>query len=415
MYRGRFADEMLKNRLSSAGAVLIRGPKGCGKTETALQVASSHVRMDIDDTIKLRMEIEPASVLVGEIPRLIDEWQEYPVIWSLVRHEVDKRKRRGQFILTGSSSIHNQARLHSGAGRFSILSMRPMSFFERGWSTGEVSLEALMQGDNPTSKDVFFSLEDMIQKITMGGWPGLIGANGKDGLQFMRDYLTLTAEVDVSKASGVTRDPLRVMRLLQSFARNISTEASLSAIMKDTNGFDGMLSRETISNYIEALERLMIVEQLPAWSTHIRSADTLRVSAKRHFVDPSLAVGALNLSKDKLMVDLKYLGFLFESLVLRDLRIYADLHGGKLFHYRDSRDLEIDMVIEYPDGRWAACEVKLGFAAQDEAAHNLLTFAKKVDSEKMGPPQALFIITGNGFAHVRKDGVAVIPLGVLTA
>lgn len=415
MYLTRFADSMLQDKLRSAGAVLIRGPKGCGKTETAMQKAKSIARMDIDEAVRIRMEIDPKLVLEGEVPRLIDEWQEHPLIWNYVRHEVDTRKQKGQFILTGSSSVRDQARLHSGAGRFSVLTMRPMSLFERGWSTGEVSLEDLVAGDIPKSDEVPFSLEGLAEKIALGGWPGLIGANTEDGLRAVRDYISLIADVDINKVSGSVREPQKVRRLIQSFARNISTEAALAALVKDTNGTDGFVSTETATTYIDALERLMVVENLPAWNTHIRSSDTLRKSPKRHFTDPSLAVGALGLSVEKLLADLEYIGLLFESMVIRDLRIYAEMHDARVFHYRDSTNFEVDAILEYPDGRWTAFEIKLGFGAQDAAAANLLKLAKKVDQKHMGAPAALTVITANGFAFRRKDGVNVVPIGTLTA
>ena len=415
MYLTRFADSMLQDRLRSAGAVLIRGPKGCGKTETAMQIAKSIARMDTDEAVRIRMEIDPKLVLEGEVPRLIDEWQAYPLIWNHVRHEVDTRKQKGQFILTGSSSVRDQARLHSGAGRFSVLTMRPMSLFERGWSTGEVSLEDLVAGAIPKSDEVPFSLEGLAGKIALGGWPGLIGANTEDGLRAVRDYISLIADVDINKASGSDRDPQKVRRLIQSFARNISTEAALATLVKDTNGTDGFVSTETATTYIDALERLMVVEHLPAWNTHIRSSDTLRKSPKRHFTDPSLAVGALGLSVDKLLTDLEYIGLLFESMVIRDLRIYAEMHDARVFHYRDSTNFEVDAILEYPDGRWTAFEIKLGFGAQDAAAANLQKLAKKVDQKRMGAPVALTVITANGFAFRRKDGVNVVPIGTLTA
>ncbi|GHV73229.1 ATPase AAA [Spirochaetia bacterium] len=414
-YFKRFTDTILKNRLTSSGAVLIQGSKGCGKTETAVQMAKSTARMDVDTDIRVRMELDPKSTLEGAVPRLIDEWQEYPQIWNYIRREVDDRKEKGQFILTGSANPEEQARLHSGAGRFSIIRMRPMSLFERGWSTGEVGLSNLVNGAAPKSEQVEFDLGNLAEKITIGGWPALIGAGSREALRFMQDYITLMAEVDISRVGGKRRDPQRVLRLLQSLARNIATEASLSSIARDTGGSDTRINDETIADYLEALERLMAVEQLPAWSPHIRSADTLRKAPKRHFVDPSLAVGALGLSTDKLLGDLNYFGFLFESLVIRDLRIYAALHDGRVYHYRDSRNLEVDAIVEYPDGAWAAFEVKMGFNAQDAAAANLLNFAAKIDQEKMGSPAALTVITANGFACRRKDGVTVIPLSALTA
>ncbi|GHU65844.1 ATPase AAA [Spirochaetia bacterium] len=414
-YLKRFTDTILKDRLNSSGAVLIQGPKGCGKTETALQIAKSTARIDVDDDIRIRMELDPKSVLAGPAPRLIDEWQEYPQIWNYIRREVDDRKKKGQFILTGSANPEERARLHSGAGRFSIIKMRPMSLFEKGWSTGEVSLSKIVKGAAPKSGQVEFDLETLAEKITLGGWPSLINSGSREALRFMQDYIALIAETDISRVGGKKRDPQKVLRLLQSLARNISTEASITSLAKDTSGSDVRIRDETIAEYLEALERLMAVEQLPAWSPHIRSADALRKAPKRHFVDPSLAVGALGLSTGKLLRDLNYFGFLFESLVIRDLRIYADVQDGKVFHYRDSRDLEVDAIVEYPDGAWAAFEVKMGFNAQDEAAANLLTFASKIDQEKMGAPAALTVITANGFACRRKDGVNVTPLSALTA
>jgi len=410
IYYKRFADVILKERLRLSGAVLIQGAKGCGKTETALRAAKSCIRFDVDNDIPLRMELNPQSVLDGPVPRLIDEWQEHPRIWNHVRREVDDRKKKGQFILTGSANPEERVRLHSGAGRFSVLKMRPMSMFERGWSTGEVSLRSIMQGRPPRSGQVKFDLETLAEKLTIGGWPGLLNSNSREALRFMRDYAALIAEVDISRVSEKKRDPVKVMRLLQSLSRNIATEASVSSLARDT----GVSADDTITDYLEILERLMVTEPLPAWSTHIRSADTLRKAPKRHFADPSFAVGVLGLSIGKLLSDLNYLGFLFESLAIRDLRIYADLHDGKVFHYRDSRNMEIDVIVEYPDNTWAAFEVKMGFGAQEEAALNLLKFAEKVDQEKMGKPAALTVITANGFACRRKDGVNVVPLSVLT-
>jgi predicted AAA+ superfamily ATPase len=414
-YHKRFTDAALKDRLRLSGAVLIQGPKGCGKTETAVHAAKSVARMDTDDEVRKLMEVNPKIALKGSVPRLIDEWQEYPQIWNYIRREVDDRKKKGQFILTGSANPEERARLHSGAGRFSIIKMRPMSLFEKGWSSGEVSLAKIIKGGVPKSDQVEFDLETMAEKITIGGWPGLIGAGGRAALRFMQDYIALIAEVDISRFGGKTREPQKVRRLLQSLARNISTEASITSLAKDTGGSEASVSDDTIAEYIEALERLMVVEQLPAWSPHIRSADTLRKAPKRHFTDPSLAVGSLGLSPGKLTADLNYFGFLFESLVIRDLRIYAEVHDGKVYHYRDSRDMEVDAIIEYPDNTWAAFEVKMGFSAQDEAAANLRAFAKKIDQEKMGPPAALTVITANGVACRRKDKVNVVPLSVLTA
>jgi predicted AAA+ superfamily ATPase len=361
------------------------------------------------------MEIDPKSVLTGAVPCLLDEWQEYPQIWNFVRREVDERRQKGQFILTGSATPDDDVRRHSGAGRFSVIRMRPMSFYEKGWSTGEVSLASLMRGEDPSSESVNLDLGELAEKITLGGWPGLIGESAADGLRFVGDYVSLIAEVDLSRVTDRRRDPYKVMRLLQSLARNISTEASITSLSKDIGGSEGGMDDETAAEYLSALERLMAVDNLPAWNTHIRSSDTLRKSPKRHFADPSLAVGALGLSVDKLTADLNYFGLLFESLAIRDLRIYADANGGKAYHYRDSRGLEIDSVIEYADGTWGAFEIKLGIGAADAAALNLLKFGAKIDTEKTKAPSTLTVITGNGFAHRRSDGVNVVPLPTLTA
>jgi predicted AAA+ superfamily ATPase len=413
-YQKRFVDQTLSERLMSSGAVLIEGTKGCGKTETATKAARSAVRFDADEQVRVRMEIDPKSVLDGDAPRLLDEWQEYPQIWNYVRREVDERKKKGQFILTGSATPDDKARRHSGAGRFSVIRMRPMSLFEKGWSTGEVSTAALMRGLPPASEPVSFDLGELAEKMTLGGWPGLIGENTGTGLRFVSDYMNLIAEVDLSRVSEKRRDPYKVTRLLRSLARNISTEAAVTSLAKDTGGSDGDMDDETVAEYLSALERLMAVENLPAWNTHIRSSDMLRKSPKRHFADPSMAVGALGLSVDKLLSDLNYFGLLFESLAIRDLRIYADAGGGKVFHYRDSRGLEIDAVVEYADGTWGAFEIKLGIGAVDAAANTLLTVAAKVDTSKTKAPTALTVITGNGFAYRRPDGVNVVPLSALS-
>ncbi len=415
IYHKRFTDNVLADRLAGAGAVLIEGPKGCGKTETAKQMAKSIVRFDVDEQVKIKMQIDPHTILTGAVPSLLDEWQEYPKIWDYVRREVDERKQKGQFILTGSATPDDNARRHSGAGRFSIIKMLPMSLFEKGWSTGEVSLAALLNGDAPNSESVKFDLGELAEKITLGGWPGTIDENAANGLMFVSDYVNLISEADVSKVSGKRRDPYKVKRLLQSLARNISTEAGLTLLSKDAGGSDRDLDDETAADYLSALERLMAVDNLPAWNTHIRSSDTLRKAPKRHFADPSLAVGALGLSVDKLISDLNFFGLLFESLVIRDLRVYADASSGKVFHYRDSRGLEVDAVVEYADSTWGAFEVKLGIGAVEEAAANLLKFKDKIDDTKVKPPSCLVVITGNGFAYKRLDGVLVVPLSVLTA
>jgi predicted AAA+ superfamily ATPase len=272
-----------------------------------------------------------------------------------------------------------------------------------------------MNGNAPESETVNFDIGELAEKITLGGWPGLIGKRAADGLRFANDYVSMISEVDLSRVSDRRRNPYKVARLIQSLARNISTEASISALSKDAGGSNGAMSDETVSEYLYALERLMTIDNLPAWNTHIRSSDMLRKAPKWHLADPSLAVGALKLSIDKLTEDLNYFGLLFESLAIRDLKIYANADDGKVFHYRDSRGVEIDAIVEYADGTWGAFEIKLGIGATDDAARNLLKFTAKIDTKKTKAPSALTVITGNGFAYRRPDGVNVVPLSTLTA
>jgi len=288
-----------------------------------------------------------------------------------------------------------------------------MSWFERGWSSGEVSLKSLFHGSPPRSAAVDFSLGGLCGKIALGGWPGLIGEDAGAAFDFTRNYLALIAEVDVDRVSERRRNSPKVLRFIRSLARNISTEASLRSIASDAGGSDDALDDETASAYLQALERLMVAEQLPAWNPHIRSAAALRKSPKRHFCDPSLALGALGMTAGKLEADLNFLGMLFESAAIRDLRVYAWAAGGSVSHYRDASGHEVDAIVEFPDGSWGAFEIKMGMGAADEAAANLIALAAKIDTTKTYPAAVLCVITANGFAHRRPDGVCVVPLAAL--
>jgi predicted AAA+ superfamily ATPase len=293
--------------------------------------------------------------------------------------------------------------------------MRPMSLFETGWSSGEVSLTHLFQNAPVSSLPVADGIDALAEKILIGGWPGLLGKSLLPALDFSRDYVALTAEVDISRVSDKRRDPDKVFRLMQSIARNIATEVSVATLARDVRGGLGTFKEETAADYLGALKRLMFIEDLPAWNAHIRSSATLRQMPKRHFTDPSLAGGILHLDKEKLLGDLEYFRLLFESLVIRDLRIYAQTGDGKLRHYRDSSGLEIDAIVENGSGEYLAVEVKLGVAAVAPAVANLQKFAARIDTAKMPAPRALVVITANGFAHRRPDGVYVVPLSTLTA
>jgi predicted AAA+ superfamily ATPase len=413
-YVSRYADEELQSRLANAGAVLVTGPKACGKTETALRLSASSVQLDIDERAYTEAQIDLKRLLLGENPRLLDEWQIFPALWNLVRRDVDSQKKDSLYILTGSANPEETAKLHSGAGRFSVMRMRPMSFFERGWSTGEVRLSDILAGNDIQSETVETTLEYLAEQILYGGWPGLLDKNLTRAIEHSRDYVSLTAEADISRVSSKRRDPNKVLKLIQSLARNISTEASISTIANDVRR-SGAFKDETAAAYLEALERLMIAEDLPAWSPSIRSRARLRQAPKRHFADPSVACGALRLSKGKMLDDLNYLGLLFESLVIRDLRIYAQTLGGRVFHYRDSNGLEADAIIEYPSGDWIAVEIKLGISMAESAAKTLMALSDIIETKRTPPPKALVVVTGNGFAHRRKDGVYVVPLQTLSA
>ncbi|GHT24096.1 ATPase [Bacteroidia bacterium] len=414
-YRNRYVEDELGSRLKRAGAVLIRGPKGCGKTETARYFAKSETVIDASPNTKNIMTLDPKLLLAGDTPHLLDEWQEQPDLWNYVRHEVDNRKLKGQFILTGSATPNDDAKLHSGVGRFSIMQMRPMSLFESGKSSGEVSLKAILAGEKIGSNYHEANIPHIVDNLIRGGWPGIQELDIEDARLSVLDMLELITEVDISKISTMKRDPIKVKRLMSSIARNISNEVKIETIAKDA-GLDGStLSYDTVRDYVDALERLMIIEDLPAWNTHIRSSATLRKSRKRHFVDPSIAIAALGINGARLQQDFEYMGYVFESLAIRDLRIYAQTMGAKLFHYRDSSGREVDAILEMPDGSWAAFEIKLGFGAAEDGIQSLLKFLENVDTEKVGKPKAMAVITGSGVAATHESGVQIVPLSALCA
>jgi predicted AAA+ superfamily ATPase len=418
-YLPRFADQIIKNKLASSGAVLIRGPKGCGKTYTAEQIANSEILIDTDPRVSGYMDVDPSLALRGETPRLLDEWQVYPQLWNHVRREVDRRKKKGQFLLTGSATPEDNAKIHSGVGRFSIYRMRPLSRSELGQSSAQVSLGSLLvPGATPdfnAAEERVYTIDEVIRQIVTGGWPNLLNADLDESIRFARDYIELTSETDIGRVDGIRRAPLKVKRLLRSYARNIATQATITSMVKDTMGDDSSFSDVTANSYIEALERLMIIENLPAWNAHIRSTIALRTTPKRHFADPSLAVGALNLSADDLLNDLKYTGFLFESSVIRDLRIYADMIDADVSFYRDAKEREIDAIVQRADGHWAGFEIKLSDVRIDEGAKALLKLENILDYDKAPAPSSLNVITSSGFPYRRNDGVNVIPISVLTA
>jgi predicted AAA+ superfamily ATPase len=415
-YRKRISDIELQRKLGASGAVLIRGAKACGKTESAKQLAKSIIHIDRDEQVQLLFDTAPKRLLMGETPRLIDEWQVIPKLWDLVRHEVDDRKKSGQFILTGSSNPEEDAKMHSGAGRFTIVDMRTMSWQELGISTAKIKLSDLFEGKQIELEDNRTELELIVDQIIKGGFPTLMNSTVNQAMEVNRAYVELLAEVDMSRVSQSRRDPIKIRSLLKSLARNTSTLVDNVVIEKDIKAHESMgLSRPTIYDYLDVLNRLMILEDQPAWNTHIRSSHTLRNSPKRHFTDVSLAVAALGANQQTLLNDLNFTGFLFESMVIHDLRVYGQANDAKVYHYRDSTGLEIDSIVQKYNGDWCAFEIKLGTGQIDEAASNLLRFASLVNTEKCAAPKSLNIITGTGMSYTRKDGVNVISLASLGA
>jgi hypothetical protein len=412
-YVPRIADSELNDRLQSSGVVLIEGPKACGKTATGSRLAKSIVELDTDLGARQLAAVEPQLLLNGPVPRLIDEWQIEPAIWNHVRREIDNRGVPGQFILTGSAVPADDVVRHSGAGRMSRLRMRPLTLFESGWSSGEVSMTGLMNGRLVSASDTATSVMRIAEVVCRGGWPAARGMPVAAGLRYVVDYVEELCRTDVRRVDGVDRDPQRLRRLMRSLARNVATEVTLTNLARDVGAGDSPPSVETIRQDIHALERIMVVEEQPAWGPHLRSRSRIRQTPKRHMVDPSLAVAALGATPARLIADLNLLGLLFESLVVRDLRVLAQPLSGRVFHYRDNTGLEADAVIELDDGRWAAFEVKLGVNSIEDAAHSLLQLSERVDQEKCGQPAALVVITSTGYAYRRPDGVSVVPICAL--
>jgi len=409
-YSPRVADDELRTQLAATGAVLVEGPKACGKTETARQVAASEALLDVEADAREAAKLDPQLILSGEVPRLIDEWQLAPEIWNHVRRAVDERVDPGQFILAGSAQPADEDTRHTGAGRISRLRMRPMSLFELGASNGDISLSALMSGEPAAASDPGLGLEDLADLISRGGWPAFRNLEIPQALRGVRSYLGEVPR-DTQRLAG--NRPERITRLLESLARNVATLVSASTLAADASRPEDPVSNETVAGYISSLNRLFVVEDQPAWQPHLRSRYRLRRSPKRHFVDPSLAVAALRADPSRLMRDLNFLGFLFESLVIRDLRVYSQPLEGEVQHYRDSGGLEVDAVVDLGSS-WGAFEIKLGgMEAVDDAASTLRRFAERVDTSRIGRPAVLAVIVGSGYGYVGDDGVQVIPIGCL--
>ena len=416
MYFSRICDGLVNEKLSYSGALLIEGPKWGGKTWTGKHVAKSVLYMQDPDKGAGYMELSrtmPSRLLKGEKPRLIDEWQEAPVLWDAVRFDVDQTGEWGQYILTGSATPRDDNMpKHTGTGRIARLRMRPMTLFESMESIGSVSLRQLFEGQEDVEGESPLGIPDLAKVICRGGWPEAV-AKRQTSAQIARNYVDAVVNVDVQKVDGVERNPYRVRQLLRSYARNISTMASLTTVLADIQANDVAFSDTTMYGYVNALRRIFLIEDIPAWKPSLRSKAAIRTSEKRQFVDPSIATAVLRANADSILDDFNYFGFLFESLVARDLRVYAQALDGEIFHYRDKDNLEADLVIRLNDDRWAAVEVKLGSKEIEDGAKHLIELRNKVDTSKVGEPSFLMVVTGGQFAYRREDGVFVVPIGCL--
>ena len=404
----------MRDLLDATGCVVIEGVRGGGKTTTAREFAASEVLLDIDEDARRLAEADPAELLKGPTPRLIDEWQLEPRIWNHVRRAVDDRRAVGQFILTGSAIPADDATRHTGMRRIVRLRMRPMSLHESGGSSGAISLAGLLAGDGPRAGSHTMSVGDIAKLVCRGGWPESVDWPLARALRANRSQVDDVARADIRSVDGVRRDPQRVSLLLRSLARNVGTAVATSKLIADVGARDnGSMKPHTAADYLDALERIMVVENQPAWATHLRSRAVLRKRPVRHFVDPSLAAAALGADPARLVRDFRFLGLLFESMVVRDLRVYAQAADVEVFHYRENGRLEVDAVVQGRDGRWAAFEVKLGPRMVEEGARNLLRLRERVDPGVAGPPMALGVIVASGYGYERPDGVCVIPIGAL--
>jgi len=418
-YMPRVSDKLLLEHLESKGAVLVEGAKWCGKTTSAKHLSKSAIEMDRPDMTEQyqRMaKLRPSALLDGEVPHLIDEWQLAPALWNAVRYEVDQRDDFGQFILTGSSvPAKLDESMHTGTGRIARMKMRPMSLFESGDSNGQVSLGAMFEGSDVEGSDDH-NIYDIAHYICRGGWPKAIGQTERISLKQSRDYFDAVVNDDISRVDGVKRDPERTKRLMRSYARNVSTQASLETIrddliLNDTDTFD----KETVYSYINALKKIYVIEDSHSWNPNLRSKTAIRTTDTRYFVDPSIATASLGIGPKDLINDLNLMGLIFENLCIRDLRVYADVLDGDVYHYRDKTGLECDAVVHLRSGKYGLIEIKLGGDDLiNEGANNLIKLSEKIDTNKMHKPAFMMVLCGIApFAYKREDGVFVVPISCL--
>ena len=415
-YLSRIVDKEIDELMQIMGAVLIEGCKWCGKSTTGAQYAKSTIEFQNPDKRQEYDNIKntkPSLFLNGEKPRMFDEWQMYPVVWDSIRTDVDHSGLKGQYILTGSAKPSEGATMHTGTGRISRVLMRPMSLYESGESTGEVSLNDLFLGKDISGVSKL-SLENLASVIVRGGWPASIGIDEDIKYRFAKEYVKSLIHEDVKKIDGIERNPEKMQNILRSLARNVTTQVSNSTIESDVkNIFADDISRPTLIDYLNTLEKLFVIEDLNATNLNFRSKYALRTKPKKYFVDPSIATAILDINPNDLINDLNTFGFMFESLCIRDLKIYIQSYGGNISFYRDENDFEVDAILRANNGKWAAIEIKLGAGYIDSAASNLLKFKDKVDVEKCGEPAFLAVLTGTDYSYKRNDGVYVVSIGTL--
>lgn len=418
-YIKRIIDKEIKEKLSVMGALLIKGPKWCGKTTSAKQVAKSILEMQNPDLQENYIELantKPSLLLEGEKPRLIDEWQLAPKLWNAVRYSVDNIGLPNQYILTGSATPNEDGTMHSGVGRFAFVTMKPMTLYESGDSNGKISLTQILEGNREIDgikTDLIY--EKIAYVLCRGGWPSCIKLTEIKALEIAKNYLDVLCESDISRVDGVNRNPKLARTILKAYARQISTINSTKSLVEDVKANYSDISEKTIADYINVLKKLYIIEEIDAWNPNIRSKTSIRTSPKKSMIDPSLAVAALGISPKELMMDIKTFGLLFENLVNRDLSVYVNSIGGSLKHYRDRYGLECDNVVHFSDGRYALIETKLGGTKIKEAETHLLELEKLIlaNDPKIGKPDFLMVITGTDMAYTTENGVLVVPIGCI--
>ena len=415
-YLPRIVDYEIDELMEIMGAVLIEGCKWCGKSTTGSYHAKSIIEFQNPDRKQEYDEIKntkPSLFLNGEKPRMFDEWQMYPVVWDSIRTDVDHTGLKGQYILTGSAKPSEDEIMHSGTGRISRVLMRPMSLYESGESTGEVSFKDILDGKDVSGVSKL-SLEDLASIIVRGGWPASIKVESNSKYRFAIEYVKSLIHEEVKQVDGVERNPEKMQNVLRSLARNIGAQVANSTLEGDVkNTFDDEVSRPTLNDYINTLEKLFVIENVNATNLNFRSKYALRTKPKKYFVDPSIATAILEIKPNDLIQDLKTFGLMFESLCMRDLKIYTSIYGGDITFYRDEKDFEVDAIIRTSSGKWGAVEIKLGAGFIDEAANNLLKFKDRVDINKCGEPSFLMVLTGTNYSYRRNDGIYVISIGTL--